>query len=433
MVERAAALVISAVMVFTLLAPAYAAPRFPDIAGHWCEKEVGQASDLGFIDGYPDGTMRPDNTVTRAEFLKMVVAANKFRLGDTRDPNIPFDDVLGHWCLPYLGTGVGKGIVVPTEYPDRKYRPDGPITRDEAAAYVIRSLGLSDVARAKDPNTAPFRDMGTVKGYYLGDVTLCAEIGVLKGYEDGTVRGDRTLTRAEAVVMVLRALSWKGTRPQVSIPLEDYRKVRYAVSGTIQSSVNGGPVTTTPVDQEAIWYYAGTFIKAKSGSYAYESNEDWQLAKDTTTSGLLEPLYSFSSDTAGIIPLIANPPLFGDISENLFERPLDEHEYGKMENGVELDGPVTGTIKGPYWQIEGDQYRLCREVKGTWQCNLSNGEKASGDFSIVAYYDPVKGHVVSADMLYHGAFERTKTSVSAQIHMVQTQFNESNEFEVNPF
>lgn len=433
MLKRVAALVISAAMVFSLLARACAAPRFPDIVGHWCEGEVAQAQDLGFIDGYPDGTMRPDNKVTRAEFLKMVVAANKFRLGDTRDPNIPFDDVLGHWFLPYLGTGVGKGIVIPTESPDRKYRPDNPITRDEAAAYVIRSLGLSDVARTKDPNTAPFKDMGTVNGYYLGDVTLCAEMGILKGYEDGTVRGDRTLTRAEAVVMVLRALSWKGTRPQVSVALDNYRKVQYAVSGTVQSCVDGGPVTATPVDQEAVWYYAKTFIKAKCGAYTYKSNEDWQLTKDTTTGGVLELFYRFSADTAGIIPLIMAPPLLGDISENLFERPLEQPEYGMMENGVEYKGVVTGTIKGPYWQIEGDQYRLCREVKGTWQCSLSNGEKASGDFSIVAYYDPVKGHVVSADMLYHGAFEKTKTSVSAQLRLVQTRLTESDQLEPNPF
>jgi len=105
-------------------------------------------------------------------------------------------DVSGHWALQYLIAALNRGIVEPSEYAERKYEPDRYITRDEAAAYVVRALGLNAVARTTDPNSAPFSDMATVNRLYGGDVTLCAKLGILKGYEDGTIRGNRTLTRA---------------------------------------------------------------------------------------------------------------------------------------------------------------------------------------------------------------------------------------------
>lgn len=188
--------ILALILSLSICLPVFAAPRFSDIAGHWCEPEINQATDLGFLDGYPDGTMRPDNKVTRAEFLKMVVAAYKLQTAQMPSDNVPLIDVSGHWVLQYLIAALNRGIVEPSEYTEGKYEPDRYITRDEAAAYTIRALGLNAVARARDPNSALFSDMATVNRLYGGGVPLCAELGILKGYEDGTIRGNRTLTRA---------------------------------------------------------------------------------------------------------------------------------------------------------------------------------------------------------------------------------------------
>jgi len=415
--------------------PVSAAPPFKDIAGHWCEKEVGQASDLGFIDGYPDGTMRPDNKVTRAEFLKMVVAGNKMPLADARGHDIPFDDVLGHWFLPYLGTGVGHGIIRPAEYTGRRYQPDSHITRDEAAAYVVRALGLSEEADAKDPAEAPFSDMTSVRDVYRGPVALCAELGILKGYEDGTIRGNRTLTRAEAVVMVLRALSWKGSRPRVSIPLEKYQKALYSVKGTIQTYTAGGNTVTTTIDREAGLYYSKTCFKLKCGSEEHKY-PDWVQTPGYYDSSVLTMLYKFNADRAGLIPLMAALPIYGEVTEVLEKQPIHSYDYASDYTSgqeVKIRGELLGEARGPYWREEGGKQYLCKEMTCTWEYSASNGEKGDGDFSVLAYYDPVSGSISEAHLIYHGTFEHSKTVVSANIQVIRTKLTQSDDYEVNPF
>ena len=62
----------------SLLPSAAAAPAgLSDIQGHWAQKEIEEAIDRGWVDGYPDDTFRPEKTISRAEFTKMLLAATK--------------------------------------------------------------------------------------------------------------------------------------------------------------------------------------------------------------------------------------------------------------------------------------------------------------------------------------------------------------------
>jgi len=138
------------------------AASFPDTEGTKYEDAVNILSSLGLLRGYPDGTFKPANTITRAEFAAMVVralgleAAAEITTGFT-----PFSDVdATHWAAGYINVAADQGII--NGYPDGTFRPDAPVTYAESLAMIIRMLGYDPVVQGTWPTGY------LVKGYELG-------------------------------------------------------------------------------------------------------------------------------------------------------------------------------------------------------------------------------------------------------------------------
>lgn len=108
-----------------------AAPFFKDTGGHWAQGYIEKARSLGFIDGYKDGSFRPNASITRAEICKMVVYAKQYRLGDNL---YAFQDCGGHWAEAYIATAKENGVV--SGFPDSTFRPSANATRAEAAKMI---------------------------------------------------------------------------------------------------------------------------------------------------------------------------------------------------------------------------------------------------------------------------------------------------------
>lgn len=223
-------------LVLLLLSPAAAAggtPRFSDLAGHWAEGMIVQAATEGWVNGYPDGRFDPEHTVTRAEFVKMLAAATGLTPGSTTartlaEASVPFTpqapesvltDTQGHWFAAqgWLKSAVSFGLVVPDDYAGGRFEPDRPISRQEIAIMAVRALGLVAAAGAGDAAAPGFTDWGQVPAWAQGYVSQAVAAGVLKGFPDGRFAGDQPATRAQAVVMVGRALSRMATGADTDI------------------------------------------------------------------------------------------------------------------------------------------------------------------------------------------------------------------------
>lgn len=111
--------------------------RFTDMGSHWADVTIGKLIELGVINGYGDGTFRPDNTITRAEFSTIVRKAFKY---DEAEGN-SFDDTSNHWAKNEVHTLVVSGVIDKAEYGDL-YMPDKNITRIEMAKMIVRAVGL---------------------------------------------------------------------------------------------------------------------------------------------------------------------------------------------------------------------------------------------------------------------------------------------------
>lgn len=127
-------------MVLSSMSFAFASTSFEDVTGNY-ENAVNALVSLDVIDGYEDGTFRPERTITRAEIAKVLVEA----LGYGKlvgDDTANFSDTKGHWADGYIAVAAGASLV--TGYPDGSFKPDQAVTYSEALTMVVRSIGYTD-------------------------------------------------------------------------------------------------------------------------------------------------------------------------------------------------------------------------------------------------------------------------------------------------
>lgn len=139
--KKVLSLVLVIAMVLSSMSFAFAG-TFEDVTGDY-EGAVEALSALGVINGYEDGTFRPEKTITRAELAKVLVEALGY--GQlVAGANSNFSDTQNHWANGYVAIAAGTGLVV--GYPDGTFAPDKAVTYDEALTMVVRALGYTDAS-----------------------------------------------------------------------------------------------------------------------------------------------------------------------------------------------------------------------------------------------------------------------------------------------
>ena len=132
-----------------------ARPNFIDVRSGWYNAVINAVVNAGYMKGYPDGTFRPDGKITRAEFAQMIKAIDKANSGMA-----PFADVKGHWAQNAIDQAYANGRI--NGYPDGTFRPNNHITRAEAVKVFNklydRSVGLTGLGDVLT-NIAPFSDV----------------------------------------------------------------------------------------------------------------------------------------------------------------------------------------------------------------------------------------------------------------------------------
>ncbi|MCQ6557611.1 S-layer homology domain-containing protein [Paenibacillus mendelii] len=168
-----------------------------DILGHWAEASIREAAARHVVSGYSDGTFKPDRPVTRAEFVVMLAKA--FRMNENRSALVFTDaERIGAWAKPAIEQAVQSGIV--TGYSDGSFRPDAPMTRAEMAIMIARALGIPMSEKA----SASFSDNGDIPQWAKGAVEAIRKLGIVAGRGDGRFVPSGIMTRAEAIVVLMR-------------------------------------------------------------------------------------------------------------------------------------------------------------------------------------------------------------------------------------
>jgi N-acetylmuramoyl-L-alanine amidase CwlD len=167
--------------------------EFNDINNHWAKTTIEDFASKGYIGGYEDGTFRPDNPITRAEFVKIV---NKV-FGFTQIGSESFTDVnISDWFYNDICVGINAGYT--NGYEDNTFRPNRNITREEAASIVASVVNLNS------NGILNFKDVDKIASWAKASVDELEDNKIMGGYEDSTFRPKNNITRAEAVVTLSR-------------------------------------------------------------------------------------------------------------------------------------------------------------------------------------------------------------------------------------
>ena len=232
-----------------LAAPVSGEKGLSDLEGHWAQKEVEAAVASGWVDGYPDGSFKPEKSITRAEFTKMLLDAIHLTpdselvawmkvhakmediWGNPTEYTPKLYDMSGHWLTSqgWLDAALYSGMVVPDDYNGKNFQPEKAIARYEIALMTDRALGLVYPASQPVEGELPFTDKEEILDWMKGYVNESVKAGVLKGYPDGSFQPNKTSTRAEAVVMIQRMLEKmeEGLNPDITVVAryeEDYEE-----------------------------------------------------------------------------------------------------------------------------------------------------------------------------------------------------------------
>lgn len=207
--------------------------------------KLNTADHFAYVQGYPDGTVKPAGNITRAE-----TAAILFRLMDDASRKTYYstksgfrDVASGSWYNTYVATLNNAGVI--TDSSNGYFRPNEAITRAELAAMLAKFSETTSAANY-------FNDV-SAKYWAANAIAICAKLGWITGYPDGTFRPDRNVTRAELMAMINRAT---GRAPK--------------------SADAFLPGMKTWIDNTSDkWYYLDVQEATNSHSYTVKDSEKW--------------------------------------------------------------------------------------------------------------------------------------------------------------
>ena len=207
--------------------------------------KLNTADHFAYVQGYPDGTVKPAGNITRAE-----TAAILFRLMDDASRKTYYstksgfrDVASGSWYNTYVATLNNAGVI--TDSSNGYFRPNEAITRAELAAMLAKFSETTGAANY-------FNDV-SAKYWAANAIAICAKLGWINGYPDGTFRPDKNVTRAELMAMINRAT---GRAPK--------------------SADAFLPGMKTWIDNTADkWYYLDVQEATNSHSYTVKGSETW--------------------------------------------------------------------------------------------------------------------------------------------------------------
>ena len=187
--------------------------KYTDIKGSWAEPYITELSDAGIISGMGDGSFKPDDSVTRAQFVKLIVlAASGGVIDDVQTAG--FKDVKkGSWYESYINWAANKGIVSGME--DNCFHPDDKITREQMAVIVQNLAAASGVQLTAIRDGITFKDRNSISDWAAEAVNKAVEAGILSGMNESGNNGavlhyfrpkaDTTRAQAAKVISILRS------------------------------------------------------------------------------------------------------------------------------------------------------------------------------------------------------------------------------------
>jgi len=165
----------------------------------WAYDIIKDLSDKGIINGDYGNTLRPGFGITREEVAKLVLKVKGIEVDESLELNIPDPESVSDWAKGYVATAVKYGIL--KGYDDGTMKGNQIVTRAELSAIIVRALNATS-----EVTNYSFTDV-TADDWFADTVECAKNLGIVKGYGDGTFRGNNDVTRREAFAMAHRMMT----------------------------------------------------------------------------------------------------------------------------------------------------------------------------------------------------------------------------------
>ncbi|MBP2072823.1 S-layer homology domain-containing protein [Thermoanaerobacterium butyriciformans] len=166
---------------------------FGDIFASWARDDINDMARLKYVSGYSDGTYRPNNYITRAEFITLLLRVK----GIKEEPGEGFWDTQQSFAKDAIATAKKLGIV--NGYSDGSFRPNNNISREEIAAIIAKACGYKPYVNSL------FVDIGN--SFAKNDIMALSNRGIISGYDTYHFMPKNYATRAEATAILYRLIN----------------------------------------------------------------------------------------------------------------------------------------------------------------------------------------------------------------------------------
>lgn len=179
--------------------------KFWDVSkDHWAYEYISELADKNVISGYTDGSFKPEETVSRAEWSKMLVVASgkqPVSLEDNKSYAIDYNS--NDWCYGYINSVISY-MNFYNDGGNYYFKPNQSASREDVTVSLVKLKGYN-VDNVDYSYISKFKDSNSISNELKKYIAVAIEKELISGYEDNTFRGQDTLTRAEAATLLCRA------------------------------------------------------------------------------------------------------------------------------------------------------------------------------------------------------------------------------------
>ena len=242
--------------------PSYAVD-YSDIDNHWAKSYIETLSNYEAISGYPDGSFKPNLTISRIEFIAMIVKAQSLEV------KAPIEGQ--YWGQPYIDAALANGLITINEYGNMDISTfDKNLSREEMTSIVVQAYvtsgGIIDPTLMDEARSA-LTDFNLVSPNYQQNAIGSVALELITGYPDGTFSPQKSATRAQATVLTYKLLLKIGTITDDQLPINIVISKNTIKQGDLikMTMYHSNQVSQILLDQELYtnfkWYDNGDVVQ----------------------------------------------------------------------------------------------------------------------------------------------------------------------------
>ena len=413
--KKLLSLVLALSMVLSMFATVFAG--FADVDGTDYEEAVNALVGLGAINGFPDGTFRPGEAVTRAQLAKMICVC--LGLGDAAELSAgttQFSDVSG-WASGYVNVAAANNII--TGYPDGSFQPDKEVSYAEAVTMIVRALGYKNVVEVSGSWPANYmvkaNDLNLLKGIKISGNTTAAVRGDVALLLWNMLNTEMWVVSGENQTNGISYAKSEEKMIEIKFPnyevVEEATFVSYSVAYDTKEKENVVKLTINNGTKDISLAYTGNdfymFLEDEEVTVVYDEEEEEILSISSTQDG---------EKLAGLVKSFEDEDYYDDLKTSYEDTDyvvffIEDDELTDLAKAITTTDAYVEEVKeySTYTKITGISGRITKPERTLVIIDGERGDLTDVEEGVVLTYVDEKFYMISEETVEGTLTKATST------------------------